>query len=581
MCHRLQTAARHDIGETGRPTSRNFNVARNAYRLVKRAAIAWKVPLNVFNYTCDDGSILDIHYLHPKHLLSYFLENHPVLLFGTPDRDKAQQSLLAWWKGFAQYHPTHAAFSLGEPLDRLLPIALHGDEGRGKRRSQTTVFSIESVIGIKGHSSNCDDCRPIGLWNAPYGEDGYQHPFVHCLRHNMKGHSFLQRFPLFLLPGTMANNYKRLTCELITFLACELKTLFHSGIQVGGVTYRVVIVGSKGDLKWISKIACLTRDFEHMGRIQDANSCHQCLAGQEGLPAEDFTTVPCWAGTIHVERPWSNSELPCLYQIPFDDERPEWIYKNDGFPTLRLGVYRDFSASCIFLFMKWKYFGSGDMRVLLVNAHSLFSLWCKTTQQTPALRSFSLALFNYENAGSYVWSNTKGSDTLLLCKWIGTIAAGFMLEETDGEKKNVLSVILSASRLSAKWFDTIYTHGTFLNRQCASTLYETGQAFLQGYTWLADFCMTNQLCLFGIKPKCHFQKHALYEIYLQLQSGCTAILSPAVWDCSQNEDLIGRMCRLGRKIDTRVITQRSLEFYLIKAAVLLRRHMSEHQDLDK
>ena len=276
MCHRLQTAARHDIGETGRPTSRNFNVARNAYRLVKRAAIAWKVPLNVFNYTCDDGSILDIHYLHPKHLLSYFLENHPVLLFGTPDRDKAQQSLLAWWKGFAQYHPTHAAFSLGEPLDRLLPIALHGDEGRGKRRSQTTVFSIESVIGIKGHSSNCDDCHPVGLWNAPYGEDGYQHPFVHCLRHNMKGHSFLQHFPLFLLPGTMANNYKRLTCELITFLAGILSPAVWDCSQNEDLIGRMCRLGRKIDTRVITqrslefyliKAAVLLR--RHMSEHQD------------------------------------------------------------------------------------------------------------------------------------------------------------------------------------------------------------------------------------------------------------------------------------------------------------------------
>ena len=33
-----------------------------------------------------------------------------------------------------------------------------------------------------------------------------------------------------------------------------------------------------------------------------------------------------------------------------------------------------------------------------------------------------------------------------------------------------------------------------------------------------------------------------------------------MWDCSQNQD-VGRICRLGRKIDSRVLTQQTLHFY--------------------
>ena len=49
-------------------------------------------------------------------------------------------------------------------------MAVHGDEGRGKRRSQAVLFSIESVLGIKGHSSCCHDCAPhFGLECALWG----------------------------------------------------------------------------------------------------------------------------------------------------------------------------------------------------------------------------------------------------------------------------------------------------------------------------------------------------------------------------------------------------------------------------
>ena len=578
QCVRLQHAACHD----GAHTSDKFNVARNAYRFIRRAGVAWKVPLDVFQYVCDDGSLLDIHYLHPKKLLTYLLEEQPMTIFGTNDPVKAAESLNAFWTGFRQYHPLHHAFSLGVPLDRLIPICIHGDEGRGKRRSQTTVFSIESLLGLKGYGSSCDECCPQQSWDAPYGEvDGLHHPFQNLLRHNMKSHSFLQHFPLFVLPGTLWKNYKRLTKEMISFLASELKALFDSGLDVSGVNYRVVVVGSKGDLKWVGKIGCLTRGYEHQGRVQALHSCHQCLAGTEDCPAEDISTFPIWMDTLHLQRPWSITDLPCLHEIPFDDEKLEWIYKGDVFHNLKLGIYRDFSASCLFLFMKWKYFGRDAMPVLLEKAHGHFSLWAKTLGKTVALRSFTLALFNYKNSSSYVWSNTKGSDTSLLCQWIATLSVGLMAEEPDNQKKQVLSVIAGVASLSSKWFDILYTHGMFLSRTCAGCLYETGQGFLQGYAWLASFCMEHKLCLFGLKPKCHFQKHTLLEIYLQLEAGSTSILSPVVWDCSQNEDLIGKVCRIARKIDTRVLPERILQFYLIKAAVLLRRHEKVHKDLDQ
>ena len=47
--------------------------------------------------------------------------------------------------------------------------------------------------------------------------------------------------------------------------------------------------------------------------------------------------------------------------------------------------------------------------------------------------------------------------------------------------------------------------------------------------------------------------------------------SPLLWDCAQNEDLIGRACRLGRKVDGRILSSRVLQNYLIKASLLAKR----------
>ena len=110
-------------------------------------------------------------------------------------------------------------------------------------------------------------------------------------------------------------------------------------------------------------------------------------------------------------------------------------------------------TSTIFLWVRWGYFGrSGQLPDNLIAAHGHFSRWATTTSHTPALRSFSTQLFNYKNASSYICANTKGSDTTLLCKWIATACAGFTHEETDPQRRMVLSVILSASRLATAWF---------------------------------------------------------------------------------------------------------------------------------
>ena len=230
--------------------------------------------------------------------------------------------------------------------------------------------------------------------------------------------------------------------------------------------------------------------------------------------------------------------------------------------------------------MAWGYFGPGNMDVKLESAHGHFTLWLRTVKKTAALRSFTKNLFNYKSRSSYVWSNTKGSDTALLCQWLATAAAGFLVEESDRRKRDALSMIVTAANLSTTWTNSIYKHGIFLTRTCGAYLYEQGQAFINAYVWLAGFSQEEKLCLFAVKPKLHFQKHTLLEIYLQLQAGCTSIFNPATFECSQNEDLIGKMCKLGRKVDTRVITQRCLEFYLIKVAMLLRRHQAVHKDLD-
>ena len=100
---------------------------------------------------------------------------------------------------------------------------------------------------------------------------------------------------------------------------------------------------------------------------------------------------------------------------------------------------------------------------------------------------------------------------------------------------------------------------------------------LLGYVWLANWAFQESHCLFAIKPKLHFWRHVLVELKEQLDMQHGAIVNPAMWDCQQNEDLIGKICSLAIKTDSRVQSQRVLEFYLFKASRLLEKHRLQNK----
>ena len=134
--------------------------------------------------------------------------------------------------------------------------------------------------------------------------------------------------------------------------------------------------------------------------------------------------------------------------------------------------------------------------------------------------------------------------------------------------------ILSAARLAVDFSDMLYGHRMFLDRPCAVKMVELGQSFINAYLHLAKWSFDHEHALFAVKPKLHFMRHILLDLEEQVESGSELVMSPLAWDCSQNEDFIGRVCRLGRRIDGRILTKRALQNYLIKAGILYKRELA-------
>ena len=563
-CEEIRQGALQEVGVAPQP-EKIHNVVRDTYRKIRRWGIGWKVCIDVVNFEFEDGTVVGVDYLHPRKLLQYLLENDPVAIHGgNPD------SIAAFWEGYHGFHDSHEAYVTHSDMGKVIPVCLHGDEGRGKRRSQTTVVSWESVLGMAAKPINCNTCKAsISTEEQQCGEN----PLCQQLVCNLKGHSFLQHFPLFTIPGTWWKTYKTLTFKMLERVASDFHELFYNGVQTSdGSTWHVAAVGSKGDLKWFSKICQLTRGYENKSPKVDVPHCHYCLGGSPGLPAEDLGSQPCWLATLHVERPWSERAPPALDSIPFDAEKPEFFYKHDTFHTLRLGIFRHFCGSTIFLLLCFGYFGSSDVPTKLECAHGYFRLWQLATGKHASLRSFTKNLFVYKNQKSFPWCNVKGSDCGLILLWLRTMLVGILAEGVkQAGHQRVLEVVLSTCEMATDFYDIVVKHNMFLTRSCGSTLIEKGRCFLNGYCILADYAFSTQWCLYAIIPKAHFTRHIIYELESQLNRGNRWLLSPLIFDCCQNEDFMGRICKMGRRIDARVMGFRILENYLIKAGILHKR----------
>ena len=383
------------------------NASRFAWSWIYRNKLGWNVTLKEFLYNAPNGDTVLVPYIDPQDLLAFLLEHHPdVLVGGTSNPQEMALHLESIWNGYKLQNAEHLVFrEHANSLQSTIPLFYHGDEGRGKRRGNTVVLSCESPIGIhttlpsrKRGRDECH-CKPPAALERKYGRTTRKissrlRPPLRSQQTNMRGHSFLQHFCLCIIPSSWHHVYPDFLTEFLTHLAGLFRRLFYEGITVKSRHFCAAICGAKGDWKWYTKAAKLDRSFEHKGGVRNIMCCHECLAGQDNMPWEDFSEIPSWAPTRFSQRPWSTA--PPLSLIPYIPNAPERQIKRDPFHLCKVGNFRDHAASCVCYMIHAGLFGAvGDFDLKLQAAHGAFQLYCRANGTSPSLRSFSRALLNY------------------------------------------------------------------------------------------------------------------------------------------------------------------------------------------
>lgn len=594
--------AKAELGEFSKEAT-GKNASKDSFGFISRWGLTWKVPITNFAYKDKLGHDVVVSYIKPRDFIRFLLMKAPELLMGgfvALEAGRAQ--LKAFWDSYENLHPTHRLFQNPHPVrsrSNTLALAMHGDEGRGKKRNNTCVIMLEACLGVdtaQNYRNNtrfdqCDECNLRSPCAKRFKTNpGFQVEAPHdpaFQSHNTRNNSFLTKFVMSVLPGELYKETGALD-EVLKRICHDLKDLFETGISIGDQGWYVALTGLKGDLRWFEKISNLHRCFNKQTARTGLQMCHECEAGGSSMPWEDASHSPCWANHLYKSRPWIVP--PTILAIPFEpmdaSGKPEMILRRDLFHNSKMGILRDYIASTLLFLIALGYFreqgpGISNARdVCLARAFRHFHLFCKTVGSQPGLRSFTPTFFNAKTQDDFGWINAKGSDVTMLVRWIAILTAGLLNDPLSHDHIPLLKRMYKAAMCVGTWQHILYNHGCWLSRHCAMVAYQEFHEFLQHYNGLAFECLTSyQFTGFAMKSKFHLLAHCKHELAMLLDQrpSISWIPNPLLFSTEMNEDVVGKLSRLSRRVSSRTEMKRTLQLYLCKSKAVHRRFVKTNQ----
>ena len=527
------------------------------------------------------------------------------------DIPQGQELCRSFWTRYQKYHGQHEVFEKygASEWGSLIPVFVHGDKGRTLQKSPIFVLSWETPFGLpRALLDKCKDDNKTAPRQCSDGRLGWscgdrmrfsgkrsrsemesldrtctvRNPSAldhlevgNHQRHNSKGHSYLSRFLVAAVTSKVYKQNSKVLPGLLSETAKQLQELFHEGVEAHGVCFKFVFLGCKGDAEWHWEAAQFTRSYHHSSVKSHIAICPHCAAGEEGVSMTDGSDNPVWAGSLGSVDPWDT--LPPLNHAPYSNTFKAGLYKFDPFHVLKFGVFRDAVGSCLIRLCLMTYFDfasedSLSIESRLERAYSKFRLWCLAERKFPAIKQFSKGNVNFEKFRSFPWVNGKGSDITLIMMFLEFILRCFLLEPPKSPGDEIpLKAMLQLLQGGLNYIGILHSHGIWLPRACAETQVWAGLRFYRGYLYMATFCMEQRVAGFRLRPKIYYFHHLVYELQVQLRSDSEYIFSAATYMCEQNEDFIGRLSRISRRVAARTAGLRSTQRYLVKVRCLLER----------
>ena len=559
-----------------------------AERFFRRRGLSLPVPIDAIDH--EGQECLRTWHVRPQSWLSYLMGSSPELLAGEGD---ACTNFRCFWQMYRCGHPHHKVFDspLENCLEQVVPLLIHGDEGRSQKKGKCMVLSMQSILGsLPDRCTSCtchqDLMKTPGLPSFGAAGDSLQdyclpEDIYDCVMKqatNYRGSTFVTRWLLFSLGSWVYHKYPEVMDVLHVRMASDFKSLFEEGFLVGTRRFYGAVIAVKGDMEWHKSLFNLQRSYARSGTVYTGPVCHMCLAGGGGPMFEDYSESPQWRLTCFASRPWGDNEpVPPLATIPAYPA-PEELLHLDPFHLCKMGIGRNITGGILVYLARRQFFDfegceaqGFSFPARLERAHRSFLLWTKAEGHHPSLRSFNKAFLNMKSLASAPWCNTKGADTTLMMQWLLWYLTLVLRDPPEFADTGMLQKMRKLAQAYLNMFSSIHGHGLWMTRPCARKLYIEMMRVLRGYQLLGSLCLQAGYRAFIQKPKNHGLHHVALSLKEQLCCGCPLVLNPEAWSCEQDEDFVGRISRLSRKVDVRKQGYRVFNRLFLKIRAVRRR----------
>ena len=272
-------------------------------------------------------------------------EPFPVILFSSYLRALGEHNKLdiltqgvnldSFWDKMQPLLRDHPIFQLpAEARARTIPLYLIGDEGRGWKKSAVFVLGSESLLG-----TGCD------------AED--KDTATQDMKMNFRGNTMVTRQLFACMPKNLYLNDDRPLHKLVDIWAEDFANLFYHGLDIrcGHTmeTWRVAVLGLKGDWPALDKLGRLLRHFRREAYPYKVGICHLRMANTKDCPTwheADFATAP-WVRSMATSTiPWDPAkESGLTSKIPMAVGGKASFFLVDLFHTCHKGVHAELCGS--------------------------------------------------------------------------------------------------------------------------------------------------------------------------------------------------------------------------------------------
>ena len=534
---------------------------RDAHRiLVNKFKLALPIPMSFLK---TENSELNLPWFRIQDWAHFILQHnlwHMLSGLQKPDPDRSASQWRVFWSKYREENPSHEVFRRSDrgeiDLSRCAAILVHGDEGRGRKKTAFLVLSFHSILGKGSHVAD----------RAGEPDASSRRQYVKLLP-NFKGHTYTTRYLITSMTKKMyTHNNENVFHLMMDAIVRDLEYMGSTGVKdPQGQTFWMIMLHIVGDWPWLAKCGCFGRSFNNIQKRANANRreppkgvCHMCEAGKDHYPFEQIQTRrPIWLDSMHRSSPFLT--IPPWVRLPHIPNQVASLWAFDLFHSFHLGIGRCFVGGVLALYSTLEVAGGIDERFTLLS--SRYRTWCAQQHVSGLITRITKEVISWPATSSFPTAGWhKGAITTVMMKYI---EHRFLTEDLSQEP--LLQLAGEGCVAINKAIAKLFASNVFLTPDESNTVGQLTLKFLRRYSELSSRCMASKRCLFKIMPKHHvIQKMAILLLHSSERGAPT--LNPISLSVQMDEDFIGRPSRVSRRVTSgRLTTQRVLERYLQSA----------------